>query len=287
MGPLLAIVGETASGKSALALTLGQKFDGEIIAADAMTVYKGFDIGTAKPTPEDQRRVRHHLLDIANAEEGFSAARFQGAANDAIEDIHTRKKLPIMVGGSGLYINSVLFDYDFRMEPSLPGLREKLESMSLSDLQGMAQKAGLDLDSVDTQNKRRVIRLIETDGAAATQKPLREHTIVIALNTDRSELLRLVERRVDMMIEVGLAQEAQLLGERYGWDIEPMNSVGYREWRAYFKGSGSLSATQQQIVTDTMRLAKKQRTWFKRNKSIHWITEQREAVELVTTLLNR
>lgn len=286
MEPLVAIVGETASGKSELALHLAEKFGGEIIAADAMTIYKGFTIGTAKPGLEDQKRIKHHLLDIAAADEGFSAARYQQSAHNVIEDIHKRKKLPIMVGGSGLYINSVLFEYDFRNEVSLEQ-RKKLEIMSLAELQKIARTNGLDLDSIDSQNKRRIIRLIETGGAISAPKPLREHTLVIALSTDRSQLLQSVEHRVDSMIEAGLEQEVKSLSESYGWDVEPMKSIGYREWHAYFDGSRSLDETRQQIITDTMRLAKKQRTWFRRNKSIHWITEQREAVELVTTLLNR
>lgn len=286
MQPLVVIVGETGSGKSALGMELARQFNGEIIAADAMTVYKGFDVGTAKPSKGDQAQVKHHLLDVADASEGFSAAKFQKLAYKAIDDIRKRNKLPIMVGGSGLYINSVLYDYEF-MPQAANGLRTKLETMSLDELHDLARQGSFDLESVDKQNKRRVIRLIENSGMTATQKPLREDTLIVGISRQRYELLQAVEQRGKAMLSRGLEAEVKNLSERYGWDVEPMRSVGYREWRGYFDGSVGLDQVKQQIVMDTMRLAKKQRTWFKRNKSIHWIKEQAEAVELVTTLLNK
>jgi tRNA dimethylallyltransferase len=286
IGPLVVIVGETASGKSALGIELAQLFDGEIIAADAMTAYKGFNIGTAKPTPEEQAKIKHHLLDVADAGEGFSAAKFQKMAYEAIHDIHKRKKIPFMVGGSGLYIDSVLFDYGF-MPQNSPDFRMELESMSLEELHESARAGGFDLDAIDKQNKRRVIRLIENSGLTAAQNPLRENTLVLGVSKERYELLHAVDKRVAHMIELGLEREARQLSDTYGWNVEPMRSIGYREWHAYFDGSVDLEQVKQQIIMDTMRLAKKQRTWFKRNKSIHWIHESSEAVGYTTTFLDK
>jgi len=286
MEPLVAVVGETGSGKSALALTLAQKFDGEIIAADAMTVYKGFDIGTAKPSLQERARVPHHLLDIAEADKSFSAAQFQKRAYEAMRDIQGRGKLPILAGGSGLYVDSVLFNYTFRPRASAE-LRKQLEGMSLEELHEVAWRGGFDLEAIDKHNKRRVIRLIETSGSVVEQQPMRENTLVIGIALERHELLKRVEQRVEAMLTAGLEQEVRLLSERYGWTVEPMKSIGYREWRAYFEGSVSQEEVRQSIVMNTMRLAKKQRTWFRRNKSIHWVHEQVEAVALVTTLLNK
>lgn len=285
MKPLIVIVGETASGKSSLAMQIAAQYNGEIIAADAMTVYKDFDIGTAKPSQKDQALVPHHLLDIANARDGFTVAKFQQAAYQAIDDIHNRGKMPILVGGSGLYIDSVLYDYSFADQPS-EEIRAELNALSLEELQHMVRESGFSLQGIDAQNKRRLIRLIETSGKLVTRKHLREATVVLGVAKERHELMDAVERRVDEMIKSGLEQEVRKLAALYGWDVEPMKSVGYREWRAYLEDEASITQVSQQIVMDTMKLAKKQRTWFKRNKSIHWVKSD-DYVDIVTTLLNK
>lgn len=289
MRPLIAIVGETASGKSALAMDIAQRYNGEIIAADAMTVYKDFDIGTAKPSKEDQATIPHHLLDIAEAGEKFNVVAFQKAAYVAISDIHARGKLPILVGGSGLYVDSVLYDYSFAYRPS-DAFRAELNDLSLEELQDMAQEGGFDTDSIDMKNKRRLIRLIETRGQVATSRDLREGTLVLGVSRLRHELLEAVDQRVDGMITQGLQQEVARLVYKYGWEVEPMKSVGYREWREYTARENELEEVKQKIVMDTMRLAKKQRTWFRRNKSIQWITssgEKDSADVIVTSFLNK
>jgi tRNA dimethylallyltransferase len=283
--PLIAIVGETASGKSGLAMEIAMHFNGEIIAADAMTVYKDFDIGTAKPSVADQAKVRHHLLDIADAARGFTVSDFQGMTYRAIEDILSRGKVPILVGGSGLYIDSVLYDFSFSVQPSAT-FRAELNALSLEELHAIAREGGFDLSSIDAQNKRRVIRLIESKGTVATRGSLRDQTLVLGVSKERHELLGRVEQRVKSMIDAGLEQEVRGLAESFGWTDEPMRSVGYREWHAYFNAECTLEEVGQQIVMDTMKLAKKQRTWFRRNKSIHWIDSD-EYVDIVTTFLNK
>lgn len=284
--PLVVIVGETASGKSALGMELAERFGGEIICADAMTVYPGFNIGTAKPSETDRAKVPHHLLDIADPAQGFSAAQFKQEAERAIADILARGKLPIMVGGSGLYIESVLYNYQFNVLPNT-GERDVLNTMSLAELLVLARERGLDTTGIDAANPRRVMRLIETNGLKAVRSDLRENTCVIGIRTNREQLESRVKRRVEAMLTAGLEVEVTELAERYGWGVEAMKSVGYREWRTYFEGNASLTETVEQIAQSTMQLAKKQRTWFKRNNSIHWITDPSEAVDIVTTLLNK
>ena len=283
--PLVVIVGETASGKSALAMEIAERFNGEIVCADSWTVYKGFDIGTAKPSLADQRAIPHHLLDIAEPSEGFSAAVFKEVAQHAIQDIQNRRKLPILAGGSGLYVDSVLYDYGF-LEQSDPGKRASLDAMELPSLIAHANKLGLDMMDIDIRNKRRVIRHIENMGVRPTKQPVRQSTLVLGLQVPRDELAKRTEARVDAMMAQGLEDEVRQLSARYGWDAEPMKGIGYREWQDYFMGTQTFSETRQKILQNTRQLAKKQRTWFKRNNSIQWINTRSKTVDLVTTFLN-
>lgn len=286
MPPLVVIVGETASGKSALALELAKQFDGEIICADSWTVYKGFEIGTAKPSAAERAEVPHHLLDIAEPEEGFSAVLFKKLAQKAIADIAGRGKLPILVGGTGLYIDSVIFNYGF-LPPSDSRLRTELNNLTLNELLNRAERLGLDTTGIDLRNKRRVIRLIENNGVKPTRQPMRKNTLVIGIETDRQLLNGRITRRVDSMLALGLQTEVAQLAAAYGWKAEPMKGIGYREWQAYFAGSQNLADTRAKIISATAGLAKRQHTWFKRNKSIQWVSDRSYAVELLTTFLNK
>jgi tRNA dimethylallyltransferase len=288
IGPLLVIVGETASGKSALALELAKKFDGELICADSWTVRREVNIGTAKPTAIEQADVPHHLLDVAGPDEDFTAAVFKRLALAAIDDISSRGKLPIMVGGTGLYIDGVLYDYGFLAEGDRIARRE-LNALTISELLGRIEKEGIALDGVDMRNKRRLIRLLETGGARPTSGKLRPNSLMVGLQVDRPELKGNIEARTEHMITAGLEREVRQLVEKYGWDCEALKGVGYKEWREYFDGSATLAETQQRIIKNTLDLAKRQRTWFKRNKSIQWISTPvnlPKVVDLVTTFLN-
>jgi tRNA dimethylallyltransferase len=285
--PLVAIVGETASGKSELALMLAEKFNGEVIAADSWTVYKEFTIGTAKPNSMERARVPHHLLDIAEPLEGYSAAEYKRHALAVITDVTNRQKLPILVGGTGLYIDSVLFDYSF-LPPSPTDMRLELNSRSIDELLDMIKEAGYDLDDIDIRNKRRLIRLIESSGARPQRDTeLRSNTLIVGMQVPREQLRERVTKRVDAMLTAGLEAEVGALAKKYGWDSEPMKGIGYREFHEYFDGSQTIDETRERIISASMNLAKRQRTWFKRNKSIHWISKQDDAVELITTFLNK
>lgn len=274
--PLIAVVGETASGKSALALEIAQICGGEIVCADAYTVYSGFDIGTAKPTKAEQTAVRHHVLDIADPAKGFSVAQFKTRADTAIADIQSRGKAPILVGGSGLYIDAVLYNYQFSSSENRYE-RDVLNTMSVAELVQLAQADGLDTGRIDAQNPRRIIRLLERNGEHASRSNLRPGACVVGIQNERASLAARIEARVSEMIEAGLETEVRKLSERYGWDIEPMKAIGYREWRPYFSGEATLAQTREAIELATRQLAKKQRTWFKRNQDIHWFLSRTEA----------
>lgn len=283
--PLIALVGETASGKSALALELAKRFNGEIICADSRTIYRGLDIGTAKPTPLERSQIPHHLLDVVSPNETFSAAQFQQQAKSAIKDIAARGMLPILVGGSGLYIDSVLFDYEF-LPPASYEERKRLNAMSVEELQREITEKGLVLP-VNHRNKRHLTRLLETNGAPANQKPLRPNTLVMQLEVTPEVLKARITKRVEAMLEDGFIEEAQAQAKKYGWEAPGLQAPGYKAVRNYLLGAQSLAAAKRQFVLNDLHLAKRQRTWFRRNKSIHRICNEEAAVELITTHLNK
>lgn len=283
---LIVVVGETASGKSALAMELARELGGELICADSWTVYRDFNIGTAKPSPEEQALVPHHLLDVADPLVGFSAVEFQKLANAAIAEIAARGRVPIIVGGTGLYIDSVLYNYSFLARPP-ESLRVELNALSLEEVLARAGDMGLDTTGIDLRNKRRVIRLIENNGERPTRHELRSGTHIFGLSVPHDELRKRIERRVDAMLAAGLEHEVHELAERYGWEAEPMKGIGYREWAEYFAGTQDLAETRERIIKGTMDLAKRQRTWFKRNHSIQWLSDRSKAVEIITTILNK
>ncbi len=285
-GPLVVVVGETASGKSSLALELARKFNGEIISADAWTVYKSFDVGTAKPSLAERKEISHHLLDIADPKTGFSAAAFKRQASEAIQEVENKGKLPILVGGTGLYIDSVIYDYSFLPAGSVEE-RQKLDLLTIEELLKLIKSKGIDVEGIDLRNKRRLIRLIESEGVRPGKSGLRANTLIIGISVDKDELERRITGRVDQMLANGLEQEVKSLVNKYGWQAEPMKGIGYREWQAYFDGQQGLEQTRQRIISSSMQLAKKQRTWFKRNKSIHWLKDLTQAATLVNQFLNK
>lgn len=291
-GPLVVIVGETASGKSNLAIDLAEQLNGEIICADSWTVRREVSIGTAKPTLAQQALVPHHLIDIVGPEEDFTAALFKNLANASIEDITQRGKVPFMVGGTGLYIDGVLFDFNF-LPAGDRSEREKLNTLSNEALLRMIEAKGIGLGDTDVRNKRRLIRILETNGASQIRHPLRENTIVIGIKTDPVERLKRISERVDCMFNDGLEEEVNELQQRYGWNCEALKGIGYSQWQPYFLGQKSdqeRAEVRQRITKATLDLAKRQRTWFKRNKSIQWYTtpvDLASVVALATTFLSK
>lgn len=282
-GSLVVIVGETASGKSALALRLAEVFDGEIICADSRTIYKGMDIGTAKPTAADRALIPHHVLDVVTPDQRFSAADFKAQTNAAIADIQARGKLPIMVGGTGLYVDAVLYDFTFR-EAADPTERAHLERLSVEELQQALVERGIALPE-NAKNPRHLIRILETDGQPAVRHALRGNTLVLGLKVDKDVLEKRIAKRIDDMVTTGFVEEVRQLAEMYGWEAPGLQAPGYRAFRPFLAGECDLEAAKQQFARNDLQLAKRQRTWFKRNADIHWITSYEQAKNRVQNLL--
>lgn len=285
--PLAVLVGETASGKTALAIKLAKQFNGEIICADSRTIYRGMDIGTAKPTMHERDGVPHHLLDVVDPDQPFTVADFKRLALAAIDDISSRGRVPFLVGGTGLYIDAVIYDFDFSNPPD-PIERARLQKMSVPELQQEIEQKGYSLPN-NSQNPRHLMRVIETEGGVAQveNQELRPNTLLIGLIIDRDELKTKLRKRVQKMMADGLVQETKTLLQKYGADVQPLQSTGYKAIRRYLSGELSLDQAEADFVRNDNQLAKRQRTWFKRNKSIHWLSKQEEIADLITTFLNK
>jgi len=282
---LVVIVGQTASGKSALALDLASRFGGEIIAADSRTVYRGMDIGTAKPTESEVSKVRHHLINVVDPATSFTVADFKELANKAILDVAARGKLPILVGGTGLYVDAVLYDFSFR-EPADPKLRKMLEGLSAEELQNRLTEQGLALPS-NQLNPRHLIRTLETKGQTGGRKRFRSNTLILGLQVEPDVLRQRVADRVEGMVADGLVYELKHLSEMYGWSNPALQTPAYKAFRPYLEGTISLDEAKQQFTQNDLQYAKRQKTWFKRNKVIQWISKTEDAVDLVATFLNK
>jgi tRNA dimethylallyltransferase len=286
LGSLIAIVGPTASGKTELALQIAGENRGEIICADSRTVYRGLDIGTAKPTKEEQARVPHHLLDLLEPNQPYSAAQFKTDAMAAISDIHTWRGLPLLVGGTGLYINAVLYDYHFPAGASNE-LRQQLERLPLKDLVARLRLADPErATEIDLRNPRRIIRAIETAGLPRiAPKTLPRNVLIIGLNPGMAELERHIAARTRRMLTGGLIEEVQGLLRRFDPVIAPLHTIGYGETIAHLHEEITAAELESQIILHTRQLAKRQMTWFKRNPDIVWVANVREAKDLVMSFM--
>ncbi len=282
----IAIVGATATGKTDLALKLAEKYTGEIVCADSRTIYREMDIGTAKPTMEEQARAPHHLLDVIDPGERLSAAAFKQLAEAAMADISSRGKLPILVGGSGLYLDAVLFDYEFPQEAD-PERREQLEGMSDEELLELLSAEDAEAyETVDRANRRRVIRAIETAGASAGRRSeILPEALVIGTRMNKEVVQKRVELRVEKMLEQGFIDEVRQIGDKYGWDSPALEVIGYRAFKGLLLGTKTLEEAKADFVRGDMALYKKQVTWFKRNPAIQWVESADEALELAAKFL--
>jgi len=283
---LIAIVGPTASGKSDLALVLAKKHNGEILCADSRTVYRGLDIGAAKPSATDQTEISHHLLDLADPDHLLSVAEFKQYAEAAAVAVAKRGHIPFLVGGSGLYIDSVLFDYQFPSEAN-PTLRTELETLSTDDLiKRLQETSSTALETIDKANRRRLIRAIETAGQPLSRTSgMRDNTLAIGITLDKEVMQKRIKDRIEKMLSQGFLEEVKSLGEQYGWNCEAMSGIGYRAMKEAVQGTKTMDEAAQEFARGDMRLVKKQLTWFKRNKSIHWATSHAEAEDLVQQFL--
>ena len=286
MNEIIAIIGPTAVGKTALSFKLAERFQTELVSADAYQVYKGMDIGTAKATKDELATYRHHLIDIIEPNEDFSAAAFQEAARTTIEDLHERGKIPILVGGTGLYVQSLLEGYEFKAKRHSKEERQaassRIAALSEEELKAyITEKTGYEPPDWHEllSNSHRLVRLVgaieKGDGAAAVmpQKaggPL-YHAFVIGLSLPRQVLYERIEKRIDAMIGAGWIDEVQqLLQDGVLPEAQAMKAIGYKELVLYLDGQLSLEAASELIKKRTRHFAKRQMTWFKRMPYIRW-----------------
>lgn len=282
--PLLVICGPTASGKSGLAMRIAREIKAaEIVSADSMQIYRGMDIGTAKPTKEEQNEVTHHLIDIVNLGEEFSAAQYKALADKVIKEIHEAGRLPVLAGGTGLYIDTVLDNITFPEIKSDSAFRHELELIASQKgnryLHGMLEEMDPELaERLHENNLGRIIRAIEVfrlTGKKMSQwqeeskgEPKYDYRIIGLNYRDREKLYSKINARVDEMVSEGLVKEAEKL--RSGFSKTSLQAIGYKQLIPYFEGHISLEEAVENIKKETRNYAKRQLTWFSKNKNISW-----------------
>ena len=285
--PLIILAGPTAVGKTALSIRLAKETGAEIISADSMQVYRGMDIGSAKITKEEMAGVPHYLVDVLEPEEDFNVVRFQNMAKDAAAEIWSKGKIPLVVGGTGFYIQALLYDIDFTENDGDESYRRELEKKA-SDEQGALELYEMlrntdpkSAQEIHPRNIKRIIRALEF--YRQTGKKISEHNetqrqkespynyAYFVLNDERSRLYERIDRRVDLMMEQGLLEEVRALRERgVRKDSTAMQGLGYKELYAYLDGEYPLDEAVRIIKRDTRHFAKRQITWFKREKNVVW-----------------
>ncbi|MFC0299623.1 tRNA (adenosine(37)-N6)-dimethylallyltransferase MiaA [Virgibacillus soli] len=283
---VVAIVGPTAVGKTALSIQIAKKCKGEIISGDSMQIYKGMDIGTAKITASEREGIPHYMIDIKNPDEPFSVAEFQQLVHQKIDDIHGRGKLPIIVGGTGLYIQAVLYNYNFSQEKRDEALTTQLEErVQKEGIMPLYQEL-LVIDPVQAKqihpnNERRVIRALEvykTTGMTMSeyihkQQQLQEKTYdayLIGLEMERTILYERINKRVDLMIANGLIDEVYTFYKQGFEKSQAMQAIGYKEFIPYFKGEYDLAESIRLLKRNSRRYAKRQYTWFRNKMNVNW-----------------
>lgn len=296
---IIAIVGPTASGKTALGITLAKTVGGEIVSADSRQIYRGMDIGTAKPTVAERHAVPHHLIDIRNPDEEYTVAEYQRDAIVAVDDILARNKIPFLVGGTGLYVRAIVENLAIPNIPANPKLRAEIEqTVARNGLEATFKKL-IELDPeaayvVDPKNPRRVTRALEV--ALATGIPFtaqrskrtpRYDALTLCLNSPPEILHRRIDRRVDAMMRDGLVGEVKTLIRKYGRTPVAFDAIGYREIIDYVAGTLSLEEAVATIKINSWHYAKRQITWFKKDRSAHWVDDPDEAYSLVKLFLDK
>lgn len=298
---VIAIVGPTAVGKTSLSIDLAKRFDGEIISGDSMQVYRGLDIGTAKVTLEEQAGVLHHLIDVRDIDQSYSAADFQQAAREVIQEITDRGKVPIVVGGTGLYIQSLLWDYKLGSEGERTdeSLREKYEAIAEAEgneaLWKLLQaKDPLAAEKIHYNNRKKMIRALEVFELTGhsilepKEQPKELYdSFLIGLNTERTRLYRRINERVDLMVEQGVLEEARQLAKTP--EVQAAQGIGYKEFFPYFSGECSLDSAIEEVKLHSRRYAKRQLTWFRNRMSVHWydLVQHPEAIDEVEAAIEK
>lgn len=284
--PLVAVVvGPTASGKTSLAVEIAKKFNGEVVSADSMQIYKGMDIATAKPTKQEMQGIPHHLISIIKADEVFSVNEFKNAATEAIDNILSKNKLPVVAGGTGFYIDTLVNNTEF-LDYEKSDIRQKLESRYdqegitglYSELERIDSEAAKRLHENDTKRIIRALEVYYSTGKTISEQEKLSHLnespyrfCVIGINAnDRQVLYDRINTRVDLMLEAGLLKEAE---EFFSLPVSSTakQAIGYKELKPYFDGLCSLEEATEKLKMETRRYAKRQLTWFRKKDNINWI----------------
>ena len=288
MNNIICIAGPTASGKTKLAVELAKITNGEVVSCDSMQIYRRMDIGTAKPTKEEMQGIPHHMIDVCEPDEDFSVSRYCEMATPIVDDIIARGKTAIIAGGTGLYMDSLIKGNTFAPFPST-GMREKLEAQA--DSEGMDAMISL-LQSIDPEaaqrihDRKRIIRALEVyyeTGETITEHNRRTQAIPPRYSplwlgpdfADRQELYSRIDLRVDIMLEQGLVEEIRtLLASGIPAKCTAMQAIGYKEFVAALEGIGTIEEAAEEVKKSSRHYAKRQLTWFRRNKEMHWLTRQ-------------
>ena len=290
MQKVLVIIGPTAVGKTTFGIECAKAFDGEIISGDSIQIYKGLDIGSAKPTKKERSLAIHHLIDIVDPKGSYSVRQFQQLTRECIDQIGSEGKLPIIVGGTGLYIKAALYDYVFYEEEEEDEQFEDLSNQELYDL--LKEKDPAALEKIHINNRKRLVRALNIYNkhhtgisqikARQQHKPLYD-CLIIGLTADRDELYRRIDNRVDQMISDGLVNEIEsLLKQGVTFDDRCMQGIGYKEWKEYFVGEKTAEECIEQIKINSRHFAKRQYTFFRNQLDVKWssdISEARKEVE--------
>ncbi len=283
-GKLIVIVGPTASGKSALAMDLAQQYGGEIICADSRTIYRGFDIGTAKPSADDRALVPHHMLDICEPGEAFSAAQFKQLADTTIREVWGRGKPAFLVGGSGMYVDAVLFGYSFRGKyPEVSFGMGDLARRSLEELQELvAEQYPIEYAGLDSKNRLRLEQILIRGLAHQSDRgSLKYDCLILGMEPNKPSIRQNIAIRCQDMLSKGFVQEVMGLIDAHGMDCPQLNIIGYKHARDFIRGTITQQEMVDRFVRDDCALAKRQMTWFRRNPAVHWLAQPGDAAPLV------
>ena len=279
---LLVITGPTATGKSRLGIELAKKYSGEIINGDSVSIYRHLDIGSAKTMKAEMDGVIHHLIDEKMPEEDYSVAQFQKEARNKIREIQNRGHLPIVVGGTGLYLKALIYDYEF------PDNAENEDDFAEETDEVLYEKLRtvdpVSAAKIHPHNRRRIVRALQIASSGTTksaQEDTQQHqmlydALIIGLTMDRNELKKRISIRVDQMMAAGLETEAAELFRKYPADLRPLRSIGYREFVPYLKGEVTIEQTVNDIKTHTWQFAKRQYTWFRHQMPVYWADTGKE-----------
>lgn len=299
--PLIAIVGPTAVGKTEISIKLAEHFIGEIVSADSRLFYRGMDVGTAKPSAEDQKRVPHHLIDVADPDQVWSLAKFQRAANKAIEEIHRRGKLPFLVGGTGQYIRAVVEGWqipevkpDLRLRQALQNWAEDLGAVGLFErLMIIDPEAAAKIEPSNLRRSVRALEVIFHTGEKFSRQKGRSGTpyqvLIIGINRPRSELYDRIDARIENMVANGLVEEVQdLLDKGYSPDLPPLSAIGYHQIINYLQGDITLEEGINQIKRSTRQFVRRQANWFKTgDPDVHWFQAGDNPIETMRNLIEK